>query len=109
MQSQFLGVSPTADPARHPVLTGAPNAKQRYPASSLLQLHAELQPDITQESVHQVMTSLVSNLTDQLALLANQHLLHGEGEKHSINRVTLSSAQSAIFIQHPKTLNLKVL
>lgn len=44
--------------------------------SSTLHLHLELQADITQESVHQVLASLLSNPADDLPSSSDQHHLY---------------------------------
>lgn len=47
----------------------------KHTKCSTLHLHLELQADITQESVHQVLASLLSNPADDLSSSSNQHPL----------------------------------
>lgn len=47
----------------------------KHTKCSTLHLHPELQADVTQESVHQVLASLLSNPADDLSSSSNQHPL----------------------------------
>lgn len=49
--------------------------------SSTLHLHLELQADITEESVHQVLASLLSDLADNRTSFSNQHHLYENPER----------------------------